>query len=378
MATGVDELVASGFRVLVGRRVGLITNHTGRAGDGGSLVDVLITAGTFDLVALFSPEHGFAGKLEGKVADSAHASGLPVHSLYGKTRKPTAAMLSGLDCLVFDIQDIGTRFYTYVSTMGLAMEAAAAHGLRFVVLDRPNPINGVAVGGPVLDAGKESFVGYHRIPVRHGMTVGELARMFVSERPELAGLDLVVVPCRGWRRSMFFDETGLLWTNPSPNMRTLTEALLYPGVGLLETTNLSVGRGTDTPFEVVGAPWIDGRRLAAHLNARRLPGIRFYPVEFRPSASKFRGESCGGIHMIVTDRRRLQSVAVGIHLACALRDLFGEQWDTTRYGRLLGDAGTLAALRRGAPAQVILERWRAELRAFARRRQKALLYPGPK
>ncbi|MGE3780787.1 MAG: exo-beta-N-acetylmuramidase NamZ domain-containing protein, partial [Pirellulaceae bacterium] len=260
--TGIDVLARDGFRQLAGRRVGLITNHTGRSHDGQSTVERFHASTTTKLVSLFSPEHGFAGALDvARISDSRdERTGLVIHSLYGETRRPTAAMLADIDTLVFDIQDIGCRFYTYVSTMGEAMQAAAEHGKRFVVLDRPNPINGLDVAGPMLDPGEESFVGFHRLPVRHGMTVGELARLIRDERK--IDVELDVIACEGWRRADYYDATGLTWINPSPNMRSLTQALLYPGVGLLETTNLSVGRGTDTPFQVVGAPWLDGVRLA--------------------------------------------------------------------------------------------------------------------
>ena len=260
--TGIDVLVRNGFRELQGRRVGLITNQTGVDRAGVSTVELLRRAEGVDLKALFSPEHGLEGKLDvAKIGDTQDANtGLPVYSLYGENRSPTAESLQGLDTLVFDIQDIGARFYTYISTMGNAMRTAAEHKLRFVVLDRPNPINGVDVAGPVLDEGSQSFVGFHTLPVRHGMTVGELAAMF-NEELQL-GVDLQIVPVEHWRREDYFDRTGLLWVNPSPNMRSLAEAVLYPGIGLLEMTNLSVGRGTDTPFEVIGAPWLDGIQLA--------------------------------------------------------------------------------------------------------------------
>lgn len=372
--TGLDVLVAGGFRELEGRRVGLITNHTGIDRRGRPNVELMRRAENFELVALFSPEHGFKGRLEGKVQDGTHASGLRISSLYGDTRKPTPAMLEGVDCLVFDIQDIGCRFYTYISTMGLAMQAAAETGIRFVVLDRPNPIGGVRVEGPVRDAGKESFVGWHEIPVRHGMTVGELARLFQKERSELRGLDLRVVRMQGWKRSMLWDETGLLWRNPSPNIRNLSEAILYPGIGLLETTNVSVGRGTDTPFERVGAPWLDGRRLASRLNALALPGIRFYPFAFTPTASKFEGEECGGVYLTVTDRRRFEPVRAGIHIACALRDLFPDDWKMDRYRRLLGHAATFERLREKRPAAETTATWPSGLQAFAQRRSEVLLY----
>ena len=286
--TGLDRLEQEAWRPLRGQRVGLITNHTGIDAQGRTNVERLRRAPEVNLVALFSPEHGLAGQLDqAKIDDSTdQASGLRVLSLYGETRKPTAEQLALVDTLVFDIQDIGTRFYTYISTMGLAMQAAAEHGKRLVVLDRPNPINGTHVEGPVLDDGRQSFVGFHTLPVRHGMTVGELARMFQAEMGW--EVDLHVVPMSGWRRGEYFDETGLLWVDPSPNMRNLNQAILYPGIGLLETTNLSVGRGTDTPFERIGAPWLDaradsrtaGRRVARsalhttglHAVVQRLPG----------------------------------------------------------------------------------------------------------
>src|SRR5690606_11706119 len=293
--TGIDVLQRDNFAALAGKRVGLITNHTGVNRDGVSTVTILHEADEVDLRLLFSPEHGFAGKLDvsriGDVTDE--ATGLKVISLYGETRTPSAESLAGLDVLVFDIQDIGARFYTYISTMGNAMKAAAQHDVAFVVLDRPNPITGTIVAGPVLDEGLKSFVGYHPIAVRHGMTAGELATMFNDELN--LGLDLSVIRMERWNRGDYYDATGLLWINPSPNMRNLHEAVLYPGIGLLETTNVSVGRGTDTPFEVLGAPWIDARRLASELNAAGLPGVAFVPIRFTPDTSKHAGEECGGI-----------------------------------------------------------------------------------
>ncbi len=279
MLNGIDVLQRDGFAMLKGHKVGLITNHTGLNRDGVSTVKLLHEAPDVKLVTLFSPEHGFEGKLDvSKIGDQTDQStGLKVFSLYGETRTPTKESLDGIDTLVFDIQDIGCRFYTYVSTMGNAMKAAGEHKVRFVVLDRVNPVGGVDVQGPILDDGDQSFVGYHTLPVRHGMTAGELAKMFREEMS--LDVDLVVVPVEGWTRSNLFDETGLTWTNPSPNMRSLTQAVLYPGVGLLEMTNLSVGRGTDTPFELIGAPWIRERELAAHLNAAGIAGVRLCPFD---------------------------------------------------------------------------------------------------
>ena len=297
---------------------------------------------------------------------------MPILSLYGTTRRPTTDSLQGIDTLVFDIQDIGTRFYTYISTMGYAMEEAARHGLRFVVLDRPNPINGVDVAGPVLDAGSESFVGYHPLTVRHGMTVGELARMFSAERK--LKLDLQIIPMKGWRRDCFYDATGLQWTNPSPNMRSLGQALLYPGIGLLETTNLSVGRGTDTPFEVVGAPWLDGQRLAEALNRSGLPGVRFVPIRFTPTASVFAGQSCGGINIIVTWRSRFRPVRTGLEIARQLRQLYRDDWDADRLNVLLKHRATVDALLEGKTIEEIESLYQGGVESFRTRRREFLLY----
>jgi uncharacterized protein YbbC (DUF1343 family) len=371
---GIDVLARDGFRQLAGRKVGLITNHTGRSRDGTSTVKLLHEAQNLTLVALFSPEHGFEGKLDvAKISDTQDAAtGLKVYSLYGQTRRPTKEMLEGIDTLVVDIQDIGTRFYTYVSTMGEAMQAAAEHGKRFVVLDRPNPIGGIAVAGPMLDRGRESFVGFHRLPVRHGMTVGELALMFQGELK--LNLDLQVIECEGWRRSEMFDATGLVWVNPSPNMRSLTQAFLYPGIGLLETTNLSVGRGTDTPFEVIGAPWLDGRKLAGELAARRIPGVSFVPTEFTPSSSKFSGEKCGGVNIIITNRSGFEPLRTGLEIAVALRKLYPDQWDAKAYDRLLGNKATHEAILTGKPIDEVQAAAREGLNDFLRRRMHYLIY----
>lgn len=371
--TGIDLLADDGCQALAGRSVGLVTNHTGLTWDGRRTVDVLAQAKDMALKALFSPEHGWHGVLDSKVGDSRdEATGLPVFSLYGETRKPTAAMLQGLDTLVFDIQDIGCRFYTYVSTMGLCMEAAAAHGLRLVVLDRPNPIGGVLMEGPVMELERRDFVGWYSVPLRHGLTAGELARMIQGE----TGLqvDLQVVACEGWSRTMTWDRTGLRWVNPSPNMRCLTQALLYPGIGLLEGTNLSVGRGTDTPFEVLGAPWCDGIALAADLNALRIPGATFVPVEFTPDASKFRGERCSGIHVAITDWAAFRPVATGLRIACALRDRFGASWQHARIDWLLREEPAYRAFADGADAAALEASWQKELDLFRMRRKPFLLY----
>jgi uncharacterized protein YbbC (DUF1343 family) len=372
--TGIDVLVRDGFRALAGRNIGLITNPTGRTRDGRRTVDVLHQAPGVQLVALFSPEHGWEGQLDVSRIDDTRdaATGLKVYSLYGATRRPTAAMLEGIDTLVFDIQDIGTRYYTYVSTMGEAMRAAAEHGRRFVVLDRPNPLGGLAVRGPLLDAGKESFVAFHRLPVQHGMTAGELARMFQDELK--LKLDLEVIACEGWRRQDAWDATGLTWINPSPNMRSLTQAFLYPGVGLLETTNLSVGRGTDTPFQRIGAPWLDGPKLASALNARQIPGVRLVPVEFTPTSSKFAQQRCGGIEILVVDRAKLDPLRLGLEIAVALRRLYPDTWQAEGYQRLLGNDRVWSALLAGQSADVLYQLAAEGMTDFLRRRQKFLLY----
>lgn len=371
--TGIDVLERDGFKQLKGMRVGLITNHTGRNRAGRATIDVLHKASNLKLAALFSPEHGIRGLADEKVTDSKDdQTGLPIYSLYGETRRPTAMQLKDLDALVFDIQDIGARFYTYISTLGYVMEEAAKVKLPVFVLDRPNPIGGVDVEGPMGDPDKNSFIAYHSIPVRHGMTIGELGQLFNAQRK--IGADLRVIKMDGWRRTMWLDETNLTWVNPSPNMRSLTEATLYPGIGLLETTNVSVGRGTDTPFEVVGAPWIDGQKLAHHLNNQKIPGIRFVPVRFTPKASVFKDEECGGINIIVTDRARFRPVISGLEIAVALRKLYPTDWKVDSYLRLLVNSDTLERLKRGESAAEIGRTWTTKLDEFRTARAKMLLY----
>jgi len=371
--TGIDVLEREGFKQLAGKKIGLVTNHTGRNRDGRQTIDVLNNAAGVRLVALFSPEHGIRGSADEKVSDSRDdQTGLPIYSLYGETRRPKQEQLKDLDAIVFDIQDIGARFYTYISTLGHVMEEAAQAHLPVFVLDRPNPIGGIIVDGPVADADKLGFTAYHTIPVRHGMTIGELAQLFNQERK--INCDLRVIKMDGWRRVMWFDATNLTWVNPSPNMRSLTEATLYPGVGLLETTNVSVGRGTDTPFEVVGAPWINGQELASRLNGRKMPGVRFVPVRFTPDASVFKDESCGGINIIITDRRQFQPVRMGIEIAVMLRRLYPEQWKVDAYLRLLVNAATLEQVKRGDAPEEIIRSWTTSLDEFRRKRSRVLLY----
>lgn len=372
--TGIDVLERDGFRQLAGARVGLITNHTGMSRDGRSTIHLLHNATGVDLVRIFSPEHSLAGNLDiAVVGDSVEAeTGLQVISLYGKSRKPTPAMLADIDALVFDIQDIGTRYYTYISTLGNAMLAAAESNVRIVVLDRPNPINGIDVAGPVLDDGLQSFVGFHTIPVRHGMTVGELAAMFNDELG--LDLDLLVVRVEGWRRSEFLDDTDLPWRNPSPNMRSQTAAMLYPGIGLLETTNVSVGRGTSTPFELIGAPWLDGKSLAKTLSALQLPGITFAATQFTPDASTFASEHCEGVQFTITDRAAFEPVTTGLSIARQLLIDYPEDWQAKHYIRLLGNASTFRALLDGKSVSEITDGYQAGLDEFIARRANYLLY----
>ncbi len=371
---GIDVLQRNGFTMLKGHNVGLITNQTGLNRDGVSTIRLIHDAEGVTLKTLFSPEHGLEGKLDiPKIGDQQDAAtGLKVFSLYGETRVPTAESLEGIDTLVFDIQDIGCRFYTYVSTMGNAMKAAGEHKIRFVVLDRVNPISGVDVQGPVLDEGSETFVGYHSLPVRHGMTTGELASMIRAELK--LDVELEIIQVEGWTRNQMLDQTGLVWTNPSPNMRSLTEAMLYPGVGLIEMTNVSVGRGTDTPFEVVGAPWIDARRFAAHLNNAGLSGVRFVPVRFVPASSKYAGETCGGVNIIVTDRAGFHPLSTGIQLMCSLKALHSEQWDRKNLNTLLCSQKTIEAVEAGRSVNEIQPLWAEELARFLNRRRRFLRY----
>jgi len=369
---GIDRLKQRGYAPLRGLRVGLITNHTGHDRERNPTIDLLHAAPGVELKALFSPEHGIRGQADEQVSDSVDAkTGLPVFSLYGQTRKPRPEQLKGIDALVFDVQDIGCRFYTYISTMGLCLEAASETRLKFFVLDRVNPIGGLAVEGPI-HTGESTFVAYHALPLRHGMTVGELAKMFVAERKW--DVDLSVIPLEGWRRNRWFNETGLPWTNPSPNMRSLTAATLYPGVGLLESA-VSVGRGTDTPFEVVGAPYADAGRLAAELNRAGLAGIRFAPLQFTPRVSVFQGQPCHGVRMEITDRDGLRAVDVGLALALTLQRLHPGEFALDKMSPLLLHRPTLEAIRAGKPLGEIKRLWSPDLETFKERRRQFLIYP---
>ena len=369
---GIDVLQDEQFSSLHGAQVGLITNHTGRNRQGTSTIDLIANAPNVDLQALFSPEHGIRGKQDQAVIEDGRDSktGLPIHSLYGERRAPSRDQLAGLDTLVFDIQDIGCRFYTYISTLRLCMEAAAKHQLRFVVLDRVNPIGGTEVEGPVaLD--EEKFTATHPIAIRHGMTVGELARMMNTERR--IGAKLEVVEIDGWRRSRRFDRTGLPWVDPSPNIRKLDAALLYPGIGLLEFA-ISVGRGTEAPFELLGAPYVDGAALAAELWKARPAGVEIAPVTFTPAASVFEGQRCGGLRLRVTNPDKLRPVALGIQIAAAIVRLHPGKLDFEKMNTLLSHTKAWQALKNGASAGVIEETWKDEVRSFESRRRPFLLY----
>ena len=370
---GIDVLKRDGFKQLNGRKVALVTNHTGRDRDGNRVVDLLHEAKNVQLVRLFSPEHGLYGALDEKVGHGKdEKTGLQVFSLYGETRRPTPQMLEGIDTLVFDIQDVGTRYYTYVATMGNCMEEAKKHNLRMVVLDRPNPITGTRVDGPVAEKEFHGFTAFGPLPVVHGMTVAELARFFNAEYG--INCDLVVVPCEGWKRDMWFDATNLTWVNPSPNMRNLTQATLYPCTGLLEATNISVGRGTDQPFELFGAPWIDGRKLAAALNGANLPGLRFVPIEFTPSSSKFKGEKCHGVYVLVTDRDAVQPVVSGLAISWHLKKLFGDAYQDQAFVNLFQNQRVHNALKTTNDPKQLESMWKDELEQFKSKRAKYLMY----
>ena len=368
---GIDVLVKQKFAPLKGLRVGLITNHTGHDRERNLTIDLLKNAPDVQLKALFSPEHGIRGLKDEKVGDSVDEStGLPVYSLYGENRKPTLEQLRDIDALVFDIQDVGCRFYTYTSTLGLTLEAAGETGKKYFVLDRVNPINGVTVDGPVL-TGKTSFVGFHQVPLRYGMTIGELAQMFNAERNSKA--DLTVIRLENWRRDLWLDQTGLPWTNPSPNMRNLTEAILYPGVGLLESA-LSIGRGTDTPFEIIGAPYINDIKLAEELNHAELPGVSFVPVRFTPTYSVHKGQLCSGVSILLTDRDRCQVVDVGLLIAKTLFQDYPEEFHPEKMAHLLLDEATFEAIKADKPLKEIRAAWQGKLDEFQKRREKFLIY----
>ena len=370
---GIDVLKRDSFAPLKGKNIAIVTNHTGRDREGNTIVDLLRNAEGVKIVCLFSPEHGLYGTLDEKVGHGVdERTGLKVWSLYGETRRPTDEMLAGVDTLVFDIADVGARFYTYSATLGICMEEAGKRKIAMFVLDRPNPITGLICQGPIADQKHLGFTAYVPMPVAHGMTFGELATMYQKEFG--VECELHVVKMENWRREMWFDETGLMWINPSPNMRNLTQALLYTGVCLLEATNVSVGRGTDQPFEIFGAPWIDGKRLAAALNGAEIEGLRFVPIEFTPASSKFKGQKCQGVYMIVTDRNALDPVPAGTTMAWTLKELFGEKFESAKVLRLLQNEAAMKAILEAKSPKEIPAVWEDDLEKFKKVREKYLMY----
>jgi uncharacterized protein YbbC (DUF1343 family)/CubicO group peptidase (beta-lactamase class C family) len=379
---GIDVLEEHNFEFLHPplegkKKIGLLTNQTGVDSQGRRAIDVLAQAPGISLQAIFSPEHGVAGVLDTtKIENSKdEATGIPIYNVYGATdaaRRPPLDVLKNLEAVVVDIQDAGVRFYTYETTLGYFLEAAAKAGIEMIVLDRPNPITGSFVQGPASDPGKENFVNYFSVPVRHGMTMGELAKMFNAERGINARLE--VIPMDGWMRGDWFDSTGLIWTNPSPNLRSLTEATLYPGVALVEGTNLSVGRGTDTPFEIVGAPWIKGRELAHYLNERSIAGVRFLPVTFTPTSSTYAGQNCEGVNIILLGRNNLDAPELGIELATAIRKFYAQEFKMDRMIEILANQAVFDAIVEGHDPRRIAQDWQDGLEKFQQLRQKYLLY----
>jgi uncharacterized protein YbbC (DUF1343 family)/CubicO group peptidase (beta-lactamase class C family) len=371
--TGIDVLEAENFTALKGLRVGLITNHTGMDIQGNRTVDLLHRAKDIRLAAIFSPEHGLYGNLDEKVKSGVEpVTGLPVYSLYGEAKRPTDDMLVGLDALVFDVQDAGVRFYTYITTMAYAMEAAARNSIDFYVLDRPNPIGADIVQGPVMDADLKSFTGYFPLPVRHGMTIGELAELFNTQGG--IGAKLHVIKMRGYQRNAWYDQTGLTWVNPSPNLRTVKQAALYPGVGLLEGANISVGRGTDSPFEQLGAPWVDGKELADYLNRRQITGVRFLPSHFTPRENRYKDQRCDGIRIVLSDRRHLDTSLLGLEMASALHRLYPGKFQVQKILGMVGSRSVLQAITDGQDPRMVVSSWQGSVEEFNRMRASHLFY----
>ena len=370
---GIDVLEAEKFAPLRGKHVGLITNHTGLDYQERTTINVLAHAPGVQVVALFSPEHGIAGHSDEKLASSKDAStGLPIFSLYGDHLRPTDEMLQGIDALVFDVQDAGVRFYTYTTTMAYCMEEAAKRKISFFVLDRPNPLNGDIVEGPMLDAEKTSFVGYYPLPVRYGLTIGELAQFYNAENHINA--DLHVIPMKNWHRNYFFESTGLKWIPPSPNLRTLKGSLLYPGLEILQNAGVSVGRGTEAPFEEFGAPWINGEEIAAALNAKSLPGVHFANQPFVPVSGLYAGQRCGGVGVRVTDRAALRSMRIGLEIAATLHKKYPDHFDVTKLLFLVGNDSAIQQLQSGAPVNEVIASWAKDLAAYDAVRRRYFLY----
>jgi uncharacterized protein YbbC (DUF1343 family) len=384
---GLDVLLLEQLSMLEGKTVGIVTNQTGIASSGEHIVDILSSIEDLSIGALYAPEHGIRGDLPDETEEASYVdqrTGIKVWSLYGEHLKPTKEMLENVDVLVYDIQDVGARFYTFISTMGLAMEAAAEHGKSFLVLDRPNPINGMTIEGPVIEKQFFSFVGQYPIPVRYGMTPGELARMIKGEgwMKDMDELDLKVIPMKGWQREMWFDETGLPWIRPSPNIPSILTAVVYPGLCLVEALNVSEGRGTMRPFEQIGAPWIDSYRLAESMNSNRLPGIYFKPITFTPVSlphvapwNKFRDQDVIGLNLIITDRDKLRPVRVMVHLLITLKKLYPAELELLKnLERLIGIKSFRQSIENLRAPEKILAEWEPGIRAFEKARQKYLIY----
>jgi uncharacterized protein YbbC (DUF1343 family) len=385
---GAEILIEKHLDLIKGKKIGIVTNHTGILPDGRHIVDVLNEIEGVKIVALFGPEHGIRGEVpDGKsISHGVDAkTGIPVFSLYGEVKKPTEEMLKDIDVLIFDIQDVGARFYTYISTMSYCMEACAEMGKKFIVLDRPNPIRGVYVDGPILEPRFKSFVGLHPIPVAHGMTVGELAKMFNDEGwlENAVKADLTVVKMENYSRRMWFDQTGLPWVKPSPNMMTLKTAIVYTATCYIEGTNVSEGRGTQHPFEWIGAPWIDGEKLAKELNHYKLPGVKFEPISFTPTDiekvtvdPKYEGEKCGGVYLNVYDREKFEPVKVGVYILYALKKLYPDKfkWRTAGQDRLWGTDKVRLMIDEGKKPDEIIKTWEDDVKKFLSIRQKYLLY----
>jgi uncharacterized protein YbbC (DUF1343 family) len=371
--TGLDVLESEKFASLRGKRVGLITNHTGLDSQGRSTVELLAHAPVVKLVALFSPEHGIAGHADEKISSSKDPStGLPVYSLYGEHLRPTDDMLNGIDVLVFDVQDAGVRFYTYTTTMGYCMEEAAKRGIKFYVLDRPNPLSGDIVEGPMLDVEKTSFVAYFPLPVRYGLTIGELAQLFNAENH--INVELHVVRMKNWHRNYFFESTGIRWIPPSPNLRTLKGSILYPGLEILQSAGVSVGRGTEAPFEEFGAPWINGEEVAAELNEKDLAGLKFANHPFVPVSGLYAGQRCSGVGIKVTDRAAVRSMRMGLEIAAVLLKKYPTHFDAAKIVDLLGNDETVRQLQAGTPPEQIVASWGKDLSASDVIRRKYYMY----
>ncbi|WP_406627582.1 exo-beta-N-acetylmuramidase NamZ family protein [Peribacillus frigoritolerans] len=378
VSPGIEVLLKEEKNVLSGKKVGLITNPTGIDSKLTSIVDLLHDDPDINLTALFGPEHGVRGDAQAGASVEYYIdekTGLPVYSLYGKTKKPTPEMLKDVEVLVFDIQDVGTRYYTYIYTMAYAMEAAKENDIPFIVLDRPNPQGGESVDGPVLEPEFSSFVGLYPIPLKHGMTVGELATLFNKEFK--IGADLKVIKMKGWKRDMDYDDTGLPFVLPSPNMPTVSTTFVYPATGLIEGTNVSEGRGTTKPFELIGAPYINSDELAGKLNALRLPGVKFRAASFTPTFSKHAGKLSHGVEIYITDREEFKAVPTGLHIIKTIQDLYPGDFEflaANNFNLLIGNGWIVSRIKAGSTVNEILKEYQVRQDAFKKVRKNYLLY----